>query len=57
MKDLNINQETRLSPGYDNNMTVKSLPQGGKQIPKDTPLNDSYMFELHMINLQKQHVA
>ncbi len=47
-----------MSPGYDNNMTVKSLPQGGKlQIPNDTPLNDSYMFELHMINLQKQHVA
>ncbi len=46
-----------MSPGYDNNMSVKSIPQGGKlQIPKDTPLDDSYMFELHMINLQK-HVA
>jgi hypothetical protein len=39
-------------------MSVKSLPQGGKlQIPKDTPLNESYMLELHMINLQKQHVV
>jgi hypothetical protein len=40
-------------------MSVKSLPQeGGKlQTPKDTPFNDSYMLELHMTNLQKQHVA